>query len=224
MSLSESVPESRPPRLAVADAVAWSVLASLLFHAALLAAAVWWPRRPVPATPDEPSVAVDFIASDAYDAATAPQAPAPAAAPVLPVPQAPTGLSPAPGMIRPTTMLSALALAEAGTAEAAKELAHFNGDERAVQLCNLEAMEQVHAWRANLKPERIIAYATADAETTADKVKAPGAAFLAGGEWYGLAYECLLSPDRATVDGFQFKVGDPIPRAEWDADHLPTAK
>lgn len=206
----------------MADALAWGVLASLLFHAVLLGAAVWWPRRPVAVPPDEPSVEVDFVTSDEYDAATTEQ-PLPSPPPAAPGAPAPPPAT-VPGMIRPTKMLSALALAEPGAAQAAKELAHFNGEERAVQLCNLEAIEQVHAWKATMRPERIIAYATADEVTAGDKIEAPGAAFLSGGAWYALDYECVLSPDHTVVEGFQFKVGDAIPRDEWDADHLPTAK
>jgi hypothetical protein len=85
-------------------------------------------------------------------------------------------------------------------------------------------MEQVRTWNPSFTPERIIAYATAEEVTAGDTIKAPGAAFLSAGAWYGLDYECVLSPGRATVEGFQFKVGDAIPRDEWDADNLPTAK
>jgi hypothetical protein len=207
----------------MADAVAWSVLASLLLHAALLGLAVWWPRRPTPAPPEEPSVAVDFITSDEYAAETAPPPPAPPP-PVAAAAPASSAAPSATGMIRPTKMLSALALTDPGTAQAAKDLANFNGEERAVQLCNLEAMEQVRTWNPSYRPERIIAYATAEEVTAGDTIKAPGAAFLSAGAWYELDYECVLAPGRATVDGFQFKVGDAIPRDEWDADNLPTAK
>jgi hypothetical protein len=212
--------------------VAWSVLASLLLHVVLLGVATWWPRQPPPAPAETPGVAVDFITGAEYAAETAPPAPAsvPAAPPELPAPAAPPApsapSSPAPvaGMIRPTKMLSALALADPRAAQAAKELAHFNGEERAVQLCNLEAIEQIRTWSPRFRPERIIAYATAEEVTAGDTIRAPGAAFLSGGAWYELNYECVLSPGRAVVDGFQFKVGDAIPRAEWDADNLPTAK
>jgi len=203
------------------DAVALGVLASLLLHLALLGAAVWWPRRPQIAPPSGEGVPVDFVTPEQYEAATSP----PQAAAEQP-PSASPAPSPftAPGMVHAGTMLSALALAEPGTAQAAKELAHFAPDERAVQLCNLEAMQQVHAWRADVQPERIIAYATADVATGGDEVRAPGAAFLAAGQWYSLDFVCQLSADHGSVTDFAFKVGDPIPHADWDKDHLPTAK
>ena len=223
--MSFSADQTMESRGGLPDAVVLGVLASLLLHLALFGAAVWWPRRQEIAPPSGEGVPVDFVTPEQYEAAIAPAAPAAAAPAQSPAPPA-TPPSPftAPGMVHAGTMLSALALAEPGTAQAAKELAHFAPDERAVQLCNLEAMQQVQAWRATFKPEHIIAYATADVATDGDEIRAPGAAFLSAGQWYGLDFVCQLSGDHGSVVDFAFKVGQPIPRADWDADHLPTAK
>jgi hypothetical protein len=38
-----------------------------------------------------------------------------------------------------------------------------------------------------------------------------------------MRFECALSADHARVVSFAFKVGDAIPRDQWDSHNLPTA-
>ena len=51
-------------------------------------------------------------------------------------------------MIVAKTMLSEKTLADPRSSQARRELATFADSERIVQLCNLEAMDQIEAWRS----------------------------------------------------------------------------
>lgn len=47
------------------------------------------------------------------------------------------------------------------------------------------------------------------------------AAFRAGGQWYDLAFRCELNTQVTRVESFTFRVGAPVPRAEWSARGFP---
>ncbi|HVY21373.1 MAG TPA: DUF930 domain-containing protein [Bauldia sp.] len=194
------------------DVVTLALLASLALHIAL-GLAILWQRQLTIAPPEQESVPVDLVTPEEYEAETRPAAPA-----TPPGSPAESGLA---GMVHATAMLSAAALASPKSAQARAVLPHLAGDERAVQICNLEAMEQVKAWKPTFDPERIVAYASSEVSVTANAVRTDGAAFLSGGEWYRLRYACGLSNEK--VVSFDFQVGDTIPHDEWDAHHLPTA-
>ena len=125
-------------------------------------------------------------------------------------------------MIRPTEMLSAKTLADPRSRQARADLATFASDERMVQLCNLEAMDQIRKWRADFQPEQVVPYATAEEKVAGTSITADGAAFRSKRNWYGLKFKCELAPDGETVTGFAFLVGDPVARAKWDELGLPS--
>ncbi|WP_404927252.1 DUF930 domain-containing protein [Mesorhizobium sp. ORM16] len=124
-------------------------------------------------------------------------------------------------MIRPTQMLSARTLADPRSRQARADLKTFASDERMVQLCNLEAMDQIRQWRADFQPDRVVPYATAQEKVTGTTIAANGAAFRSRGKWYGLKFRCQLAGGGESVVGFEFLVGDPVPRAKWDELGLP---
>lgn len=125
-------------------------------------------------------------------------------------------------MIRPTEMLSAKTLADPRSRQARADLATFASDERMVQLCDLEAMDQIRRWRADFRPERVVPYATAEEKITDTTVAADGAAFRSRGNWYGFKFKCQLAGDGESVVGFEFLVGDQVPREKWDELGLPS--
>jgi hypothetical protein len=175
------------------------------------------PRAP----PSERSVAVEILTPEQFEAMTAPRDPVVAPAAPAPVPKAPAPPPTEETMIRPTAMLSAGTLANPRSREARALLATLDDTERMIQLCDLEAMEQVHAWRAALKPTLVVAYATAEVEVSGDVVDAGGAAFRSGDAWYNLRFRCRLGSDHSTVAAFEFLVGAPVPPEEWEARNLP---
>jgi hypothetical protein len=64
-----------------------------------------------------------------------------------------------------------------------------------VQLCDLEAMEQIHVWRRDFEPELVVPYATRNETIAGTTITADGAAFRSHDEWYGAGFKCRLSRD-----------------------------
>lgn len=220
---------NRPLRLAVA--------ASLGLHLALLVALALLPKiERLQPEPDE-SVEVELvtpeqIVPDREPEAARPTPPAPSAAPprtALPEPRAPAtppppvppALPAPPVNVRARRLLSDDVLSNPLSRGTREALARLEGAERIEQLCNLEAMGQIHAWKAEFEPDRIVADAMGGTRLVKSVMQADAAAFRSKRQWYRLKFQCELTPDRRKIGGFAFMVGDPIPRSEWRARNLP---
>lgn len=188
------------------------------------------------APPVETSVEVELVAPEALTPPAPAQAPAfpPAAEIASPPPQpAPPTTPPekpvipaAPPLAEPPAMITARTLhsesvlanpRSRGTREVLKAL---DAAERIEQLCNLEAMSQIHAWKAQFEPDCVVAYAMAGTKLSKRTLEAEGAAFRSRRQWYFLHFRCEMAAD-GKVAGFQFRVGEAIPRSEWAARDLP---
>lgn len=188
------------------------------------------------APPVETSVEVELVAPEALTP------PAPAQAPALPpaaeiaspppqpappttppekpaIPAAPPPAEP-PAMITARTLHSESVLANPRSRGAREALRTLDAAERIEQLCNLEAMSQIHAWKAQFESDRVVAYAMAGTKLSKTALEAEGAAFRSRKQWYGLHFRCEMAAD-GKVAGFQFRVGEAIPRSEWAAHDLP---
>lgn len=124
------------------------------------------------------------------------------------------------GMIRAERLYSGKALADPRSRSARAKLASFAPDERMVQLCNLEALEQVHRWNTRLQPDLLVPYATANLRQSAHALEADGGAFRAGRHWFSIRFTCAVAADYKSVTAFAFKVGDEIPEKEWATYNL----
>lgn len=209
------------------EASPWGISTSVLLHALLAATVMLIPLpKPPNRREEEERVSVAILTPQQFEASTRPPLP-PAEAPGAPMPAAPAPApsarqSPAaPAMIRPTRMLSAKTLADPRSKQARADLEAFASDERMVQLCNLEAMDQIRQWRADFQPERVVPYATAEEKITGTTIAADGAAFRSRKNWYSLKFKCQLAQDGESVIGFEFLVGDPVARDKWDELGLP---
>ncbi|MER8695750.1 DUF930 domain-containing protein [Mesorhizobium opportunistum] len=211
------------------EASPWGVSASVVLHTLLAATLALMPLPKPPKRLEEERVSVDILTPRQFEASTrpppaptpppAPEARAPAPSPPPSAPQSRPSSGPA--MIRPTEMLSAKTLADPRSRQARADLATFASDERMVQLCNLEAMDQIRRWRADFHPERVVPYATAEEKITGTTIAANGAAFRSRKNWYSLTFKCQLARDGESVIGFEFLVGDPVAREKWDELGLP---
>ncbi len=123
-------------------------------------------------------------------------------------------------MITARTLHSESVLANPRSREAREALKTLEASERVEQLCNLEAMSQIHAWKAEFEPDRVVAFALAGVKLTKTALEAEGAAFRSRKQWYGLRFRCEMAAN-GKVAGFQFRVGEAIPRSEWAAHDLP---
>ncbi len=218
------------------DAVRLGAAAAL--HLLVLGAVLVITAAPPLNPAEEAALETEVIDARAFDAAyppaPAPQAsaPAPAAsappAPALPGAAAPSAGAPvaAPAAappdetVRPTRMLSAQALASPKSRALRRELATLADEERIAQLCDLEAMEQIHAWRASFQPDRLVDYARAEPRLEGARFVAEGGAFRSRRGWYEVAFHCELDAGRQVVVGFAFRVGAAIPPDQWAGDNL----
>ena len=180
------------------EASPWGISTSVVLHALLAATLALMPLPKRPRRLEEERMSVDILTPQQFEASTRPppvpaapalpeapaRVPTPASSP--PGPQPPT----APAMIRPTEMLSAKTLADPRSRQARADLATFASDERMVQLCNLEAMDQIRRWRTDFQPERVVPYATAEEKITSTTIAANGAAFRSRRNWYSLKFRC----------------------------------
>ena len=210
----------------------WGIPASLLFHALLIAALLLSPAAPKLMQVPDPGIAVDILTPRQFHAAvdpkplpvvpSQPEAAAPPESTALPQAAEPDVAPGAPsGMIVAKTMLSEKTLADPRSGQARRELATFADSERVVQLCNLEAMDQVQAWRSDFHPDRLVAYAKSDVRVSGETVVANGAAFRSRRGWYDIKFRCEVAPDHTKVVAFEFQVGDPVPRKDWEELNLP---
>lgn len=223
-----------PPARSVAEAA--RLTASALLHLGVLAALVLVGAREFPQPADAPALETEIISS--RDFAALRGVPAPAVSPA-PVPSSPSAealpragaVSPpahaapakpaAPEMIRPARMLSEQALDSPRSRGLRRELARLGEEDRLAQLCDLEAMEQIHAWRPEFQPDRLVDYASGDTALEGAVFTARGGAFRSQRHWYEVAYRCELDPALRKVVGFAFHVGAAIPREDWASYNLP---
>lgn len=213
----------------------WGAPASLLVHvlALVLLVLVGLAPRRIEA-PDPSGIAVDLIGAAQFRALTAP-APAPLSTLVLPdattdplaAPAVPDGpRTPAPasapasprGPIRATRFFASDILAHDRRIAAA--LTTLGPDERVVQLCNVEALEQIRIAARGTAPDTMVAYAMADMDVRGPTLTADGGAFRSRRTWFAIAFTCTVALDFSHVEAFEFTLGDPIPRDLWEEHFL----
>jgi len=235
----------RIDRPARAGAPRRAIVLSIALHVALLAVAVFLIQPHAIRKTPERRVNVEMIDARDFEAALAPPVPVlpepamavPSGPPDLPTPDwlQPDSAAPPPvperalpaglalredGMYVAKRFLSAKALNDPRSAEAKAALPMMQSDERLLQLCNIEALEQVAALDDAFRPDLIVSYAMDDVRVGAAAAKAPGAAVRNGGHWFNLAFECTVTPDLEEVAAFAFQLGEEIPEEEWESHNL----
>jgi len=218
--------------------VGWAIAASIALHAALALLLMSLPSDTWPDLPRDRGLEVELVAirrapppvpaspPDAGPPAVPPNVPASDPA-VEPRPAVPDGADLAPadgspdGLVRADHLMSSEVLADPRSGQARAALAGFDTADRMVQLCGIEAMEQVHAWDTRLLPDSVVAYAMAEAKIGTHEVVAEGGAIRSEKRWFNIEYRCELAPDLSRVVAFAFRLGEPIPRSGWEEHNLP---
>lgn len=214
MSLVVSAEPVRPP----AREMPWGTIASLFAHALLVALIpLMATSRPIAPPLPPRAVEVELI----NPAAIVPAAPT--EAPVLAAPQAdaePAEAAPTPqnGPIEATQFFAGNILAEDRKIAAA--LPTLGNDERVIQLCSIEALEQIKSAKPEYAPDTLVAYAFGDMNVAAGILTAPGAAFRSRRRWWNVSLTCAVAPNFTAVTAFEFTLGDEVPEEEWDAHFL----
>jgi hypothetical protein len=199
---------------------------SAFLHLAVIVAIGLLPAKPPAAVPQVQSISVEILTEPQ---ASRPEMPAPPqrASPADEArketkPVGPAGPAPEQdGMVRAQQLFSARILADPRSKAAVAALGQLAGEDRIIQLCNVETMEQVRRWKSLYRPDFVVAYATAGARLSGLTLEADGAAFRSKRLWYSVKFKCQLTPDLQKVAAFEFAVGPAIPEREWAAHSLP---
>ncbi|MFK8250770.1 DUF930 domain-containing protein [Ancylobacter terrae] len=216
---------------------------SVGLHLLLLAAALWLAvARPLE-NAGGPAMDVEMVSGQELAALAAKlpplEAAAPPAAPSIPLPAAtdrvpqaaplaPSQSRPAgrstpsvPDMVEATRLYAEKVLDDPKSRSTRRQLASLGDDDRIAQLCNLEAMEQIHAWQGTYQPDRLVDYAMSESRMKGDILVVDGGAFRSHLNWYEVSYHCELDAARHKVVAFAFRVGESIPKADWSHFNLP---
>ena len=206
------------------------VAGSIALHAALLAALfLLTPLRSF-VVPEPSAISVDLIPLSAFQPEPEFTAPPQLASPVVDSePAAETALAPpvpgtpveeGDGLIHATTLHTARLLRQPNMASVRRGLVNVTQGERVVQLCNIEALEQIRIAAPQHDPDTLVSYAMADPVATGLMLTAIGGAFRSRRQWYGVSFECVAAPGLDGVTSFAFKLGELIPESEWEAHNL----
>lgn len=106
-----------------------------------------------------------------------------------------------------------------GSQAAITAMANMPRANRGADLCATELREQLRNGTPAYWPELLPAYELPENTTIID---VDNGAFRAQGAWYDLAFRCELDADVRKVVSFAIKVGDPIPRSQWQARGFPS--
>ncbi len=207
------------------------IAASLLLHAALLTVIVIAQLAPPMAVPPLRTVEVDLVSMAQFAAMLAPKTvPQPAGEPAPPValpapaaaapPTTENPTAPSNGPFRATAFYAASLLAEPASAKLRQAMTTLADPERVVQLCDIEAMEQVRRVRPDYDPDMVVPYAMEDTAVQGGALVATGGAFRSRREWYAISFRCTPTRDFEHVEAFEFTLGEAIPHELWDAHYL----
>ena len=100
-----------------------------------------------------------------------------------------------------------------------RKLTHVEPQTALEQICDFEAILQIGRIETDFAPDAVVAYAMQDIRTSDGVIVAEGAAFRSRGQWYNLKFKCRISRNQRVL-GFEFVVGEAVPRAEWAAHAL----
>lgn len=90
--------------------------------------------------------------------------------------------------------------------------------ERVVQICSIEALEQIRHQRHGTFPD-ILARGVSSVSSTALNVS--NGAFRSRGQWYAVDFKCQVNADATSIQSFQYTIGQRIPESEWSKRQLP---
>lgn len=92
--------------------------------------------------------------------------------------------------------------------------------EQVIQLCNIEALEQLRIDNVAENPDALVGYAFEGIGVTGLSLEANGGAYRADGQWHRVRYRCEVAPDIRSVSAFAYAVGALVPQSEWETHFL----
>lgn len=210
----------------ITSSVRWTLPLSLAVHGFVLFILVWGAMPRQLQAPVLRAITVDLVSPEQLAAMVAPtpepepeseEPPVPAQVTPIAPPVMPPPLD---EMVRATDFFAADILADPDNAEVRDNFPMLAGSEQVVQLCNMEALEQLRLADANLVPDALVGYAFDDLSVSGHTLTAEGGAFRSQGRWFHLRYRCTVSPDVRAVAAFEYAIGDPVPESQWEEHFL----
>ncbi|MET3901342.1 hypothetical protein ABIB57_005312 [Devosia sp. UYZn731] len=238
------IPTRRPDVLGTLHVVVFArqmrslpFLVSICIHAAVLAALLLLVTSEKLPVPRPRAVDVDIITEQQFRSATLPPAPIAIPTPRMPpaVLSTPAETVPAPampptlepvlttengGMTTATQFFTSRILDDPKNRQVKQTLPRLGPEERIIQLCNIEGLEQLRLVSAGKVPDSLDPSAMADTTITGDTLDAPGGAYRLHKKWYSVSFTCKVGLDRQSVIDFKFKLGAAIPHNQWDSHNL----
>jgi len=153
------------------------------------------------------------------DAPPAPETASREMPPPLPTSPKPVTSGP-PELTQAKELFSGKTLASPRSREARQLLGTLSGGERNLQLCNLEALEQISRSRPGSAPDLVAPYAMKAEKVRGNSVEVDGGAFRSKRNWFNVRFHCEVDPAGQAVVAFAFAIGDAIPRSEWQEHNL----
>jgi len=179
------------------------------------------------AAPAQLRVEAKDAAAAAADTAATPSTPAPKAKPALQASTAGDAAEPAPAaserqgpaLKEAQELYSKDALSDPRVKQA---IGRLPPKRRIVQLCTIEALEQIRRQRPDAFPDMLVPFGPSGGFVSADGMSANGGAFRSRAEWYTVDFKCEVDVETTSVVSFSYALGKVIPKSEWAARQLPS--
>ncbi len=92
---------------------------------------------------------------------------------------------------------------------------------RILQICSIEALEQVRRQRPDAFPDMLVPFGPTGGFISAAGLSASGGAFRSRSKWYAIDFKCEVNAETNAIASFSFAIGGAIPTSEWSARQLP---
>ncbi|PDT13855.1 hypothetical protein CO670_26315 [Rhizobium sp. J15] len=218
--------------------IRWGAAASFVLHAAaILLLLLLLPKTEPLSSPDD-GLSVEIVPQETKSVSAPepvrapspeevrPEAAKPEAEPVPLANDPPAAAAMPPAVPKPAEFViasqffSEKVLADPRSKRAREALRQLSGSERNLQLCDLEALEQVRRVRPAMAPDTLAPYAMAAEKVSGNSVEVKGGAFRSKRKWYNIQFKCELDAGSGKVASFAFLVGDAIPESQWQEHNL----
>jgi hypothetical protein len=90
--------------------------------------------------------------------------------------------------------------------------------DRMLQICGIEALEQVRHQRHNTFPDLL---APSGSTVSGNSFSVRNGAFRSRARWYAIDFDCQLDDKAMQITHFSYAIGAEIPREQWRARELP---
>lgn len=92
---------------------------------------------------------------------------------------------------------------------------------RILQLCNIEALEQIRHQRPEDFPDILVPFGPSGGFIGKEQIDASGGAYRSKGNWYDVDFKCKVDLETVEVTSFSFAIGNIVPKTAWKSRRLP---